>query len=299
MMMKVTGNGPRPSCNRRHGRSQGCFRHERRSANGMRTVHVILTHFCPVFSKQAGPAALRGGELSPCRIDSTIRGSSTAGIALATFREQRNPSRKGRVCESSLNEHDHAPHPRPSLQQLQAWTTNPSLLTHARSVEIVMRAAAAKYGGDPEVWAITGLLHDADYDQWPEDHPKRIVDWLREQGEEEIAYAVSFHQTAWDLPPKTMMDKCLLACDELTGFVIACCLVRPEGIATLEPKSVKKKLKDKAFAAKVDGRSSRSSVELLGVDMDSHIQFVIDALEAPCPGIGDWRQRIMNNRKGW
>ena len=139
-----------------------------------------------------------------------------------------------------------------ALQELRAWTMNPSLLGHARAVEIVMRAAASKYGGDPEVWGITGLLHDADYDQWPEDHPKRIVDWLREQGEEEIAYAVSFHQTAWGLPPKTTMDKCLLACDELTGFVIACCLVRPEGIATLEPKSVKKKLKDKAFAILAD-----------------------------------------------
>jgi predicted hydrolase (HD superfamily) len=173
-----------------------------------------------------------------------------------------------------------------ALQQLQAWTKNPSLLTHARSVEIVMRSAAAKYGGDPDVWAVTGLLHDADYDQWPEQHPKRIVDWLREQGEEEIAYAVSFHQTAWGLPPKTMMDKCLLACDELTGFVIACCLVRPEGIATLEPKSVKKKLKDKAFAAKVDREIIKNSVELLGVDMDSHIQFVIDALKPYAQELG-------------
>ena len=177
-----------------------------------------------------------------------------------------------------------------ALHQLQAWTTNPSLLTHARSVEIVLRAAAAKYGenADPEVWGITGLLHDADYDQWPAEHPRRIVDWLREQGEEEIAYAVSFHQTAWNLPPKTILDKCLLACDELTGFVIACCLVRPEGIATLEPKSVKKKLKDKAFAAKVDREIIRSSVELLGVDFDQHVQFVIDALK-PCAeelGIG-------------
>ena len=164
-------------------------------------------------------------------------------------------------------------------QQVQSWTKNPSLLTHARSVEIVMRAAAAKYGGDPDVWAVTGLIHDADYDQWPEEHPQRIVDWLRERGEEEIAYAVSFHQTAWGLPPKTQMDKCLLACDELTGFVIACCLVRPEGIASLEPKSVKKKLKDKGFAAKVDREIIRTSVELLGVDIDAHIEFVIEALK--------------------
>jgi predicted hydrolase (HD superfamily) len=173
-----------------------------------------------------------------------------------------------------------------ALEQVREWTKNPSLITHARSVEIVMRAAAARYGGDPDVFAITGLIHDADYDQWPDEHPRRIVDWLREQGEEDIAYAVSFHQTAWGLPPKTMLDKCLLACDELTGFVIACCLVRPEGIASLEPKSVKKKLKDKAFAAKVDREIIKSSVELLGADMDSHIQFVIDALKPHAEELG-------------
>ena len=102
-----------------------------------------------------------------------------------------------------------------ALEQLHAWTVNPSLLNHARAVEIVMQAAASQYGGgaDAEVWGITGLLHDADYEQWPDEHPQRIVDWLREQGEEEIAYAVSFHRTAWGLPPKSQMDKCLLACD--------------------------------------------------------------------------------------
>jgi predicted hydrolase (HD superfamily) len=173
-----------------------------------------------------------------------------------------------------------------AVQQLQSWTTNPSLLLHGRAVEIVMRAAATKFGGDPDVWGVTGLLHDADYDQWPEEHPKRIVDWLREQGEEEMAYAVSFHQTKWNLPPRTVMDKALLACDELAGFVIACCLVRPDGIATLEPKSVKKKLKDKAFAAKVDREIIRNSVELLGVDSDEHIQFVIDALKPHAEELG-------------
>jgi len=175
-----------------------------------------------------------------------------------------------------------------ALEQLHAWTANPSLLGHARAVEIVMRAAAAKYGdgADEERWAITGLLHDADYDQWPDEHPQRIVDWLREQGEEEIAYAVAFHQTKWNLPPKSMMDKSLLACDELAGFIIACCLVRPEGIGTLEPKSVKKKLKDKAFAAKVDREIIRSSVEVLGVELDSHIQFVIDALKPHAEELG-------------
>jgi predicted hydrolase (HD superfamily) len=176
-----------------------------------------------------------------------------------------------------------------ALSQLRAWTKTDSLLKHARAVEIVMRAAASKYGGpeaDAEAWAVTGLLHDADYEQWPEDHPRRIVDWLREQGEEETAYAVSFHQTRWSLPPKGSMDKCLLACDELAGFVIACCLVRPEGIATLEPKSVKKKLKDKAFAAKVDRQIIQQGVELLGVELADHVQFVIDALKPHAAELG-------------
>jgi predicted hydrolase (HD superfamily) len=173
-----------------------------------------------------------------------------------------------------------------ALEQLRAWTANPSLLNHARAVEIVMWAAALQHGGDPEVWGITGLLHDADYDRWPEDHPRRIVDWLRAQGQEEMAYAVSFHQTKWGLPPKTQMDKCLLACDELAGFVVACCLVRPDGIATLEPKSVKKKLKDKAFAAKVDRQIITGSVELLGVDFDEHLRFVIGALKPHAEELG-------------
>jgi predicted hydrolase (HD superfamily) len=151
-----------------------------------------------------------------------------------------------------------------------------------------MRAAAGKYGdaADSEIWGLAGLLHDADYDQWPEDHPRRIVDWLREQGEEEIAYAVAFHQTAWNLPAKSALDKLLLACDELTGFIIACCLVRPEGITTLEPKSVKKKLKDRAFAAKVDRDIIRNSVDALGVDLDEHIRFVIEALKPHAAELG-------------
>ena len=167
-----------------------------------------------------------------------------------------------------------------ALAQLNEWTTNPSLLTHARAVEIVMRAAAAKYGDgtDIDTWGITGLLHDADYDQWPDEHPQRIVDWLNAQNEPAMAHAVAFHQTKWGLEPNGLLDVCLLACDELAGFVIACCLVRPDGIASLEPKSVKKKMKDKAFAAKVDRDLIHQSVAILSVDLDQHIQFVIDAL---------------------
>ncbi len=168
------------------------------------------------------------------------------------------------------------------VEQLQAWTKSESLLKHCRSVEIVMRAAAKKYGGDTadeETWALTGLIHDADYEQWPDEHPRRIVDWLKENGAEEIAYAVSVHQTAWGLSPKSPMDKALLACDELTGFVIACCLVRPEGIGSLTPQSVVKKLKNVAFAAKVDRQIIRDGVAGLSVELNDHIQFVIDALK--------------------
>jgi len=176
-----------------------------------------------------------------------------------------------------------------AVAQLHAWTETDSLRKHARAVEIAMRAAAGRYGGedaDAERWAIAGLVHDADYEKWPEEHPKRIVDWLRERGEEEIAYAVSVHQTKWGLEPKTSMDRALLACDELAGFVIACCLVRPDGIASLAPKSVKKKMKDKAFAAKVDRDIIRNGVELLGVDLGEHVQFMIDALRPHAEELG-------------
>ena len=151
-----------------------------------------------------------------------------------------------------------------------------------------MRAAAAKYGNaaDAEQWAVTGLLHDADYEQWPDEHPGRIVAWLKEQGEEEIAHAVAVHNTKWGVQPESQMDKALLACDELAGFVIACSLVRPEGIATLKPKSVKKKLKDKAFAAKVNREEIYHGVELLGADLGDHIQFVIDALRPHAEELG-------------
>ncbi len=176
-----------------------------------------------------------------------------------------------------------------ALQKLEEWTKTESLLKHARVVEIVMHQAAEKYG-DPEtdqhLWAMTGLLHDADYEQWPDEHPRLIVDWLTEQGEAEMAQAISVHQTAWGIPPKTQLDKVLLACDELSGLVVACCLVRPDGITSLAPKSVKKKLKDKSFAAKVDRQVIRDSMEILGVDPTEHIQFVIDALRPHAKELG-------------
>ncbi len=170
--------------------------------------------------------------------------------------------------------------------KLCEWTETDPLRYHARAVEIVMRAAAERYGGDVEAWGIAGMLHDADYEKWPEDHPNRIVAWLREQGEEAIAHAVSAHYTKWGVPYESQLDKALLACDELTGFVGACCLVRPDGIASLAPKSVKKKLKDKRFAAGVDRAEVAAGVELLGVDLTEHIQFIIDALRPHAEELG-------------
>ncbi len=173
--------------------------------------------------------------------------------------------------------------------QLCQWTQTDALRKHARAVELVMRAAARRYGGgaaDEEAWGIAGMLHDADYEAWPEEHPRKIVAWLREQGEEAIAHAVSAHYTKWDVPYESALDKALLACDELTGFIGACALVRPEGIATLEPKSVVKKLKDKGFAAKVERAEVHAGAELLGVDLSEHIGFVIEALRPHAAELG-------------
>ncbi len=162
---------------------------------------------------------------------------------------------------------------------LHTMTKGDSLLRHARSVELVMQAYALQYSEDPNEWAVTGMLHDADYEAWPEEHPNRIVKRLRELGEDKIAHAISAHYTKWNVLYETILDKALLACDELTGFIIACCHVRPEGISTLTPKSVKKKLKSSGFAAKVDRNEINTGIELLGVDQTEHIQFIIDVLK--------------------
>lgn len=161
---------------------------------------------------------------------------------------------------------------------LHEMTKSASLLRHMRSIELVMTAYAKKFNEDPEEWAIAGLLHDADYEAFPEEHPNIIVAKLREQGDEKIAHAISAHYTKWNVPYTNMLDKALLACDELTGFIIACCQVRPEGVSSLEPKSVIKKLKDKGFAAKVERDEVYTGVELLGVELKDHIAFIIDVL---------------------
>ena len=169
------------------------------------------------------------------------------------------------------------------------WTPSDALRKHARAVEEVMRAAAARYGAgaaDVEEWGLAGLLHDADYERWPDEHPRRIVAWLRERGEERVAHAISAHYTRWGVPHESALDRALLACDELTGFVGACALVRPEGLATLEAKSVLKKLKDRGFAAKVERSEVHAGAERLGVELAAHVEFVVAALRPHAAELG-------------
>jgi predicted hydrolase (HD superfamily) len=162
---------------------------------------------------------------------------------------------------------------------LEQMTQGSSLLRHMRSIELVMDAYAEKLGENVDAWAIAGLLHDADYEAYPDKHPQVIVDKLNTMGENEIAHAISAHYTKWNVPYDSLLDKALLACDELTGFVIACCQVRPDGINSLESKSVVKKLKDKSFAAKVERDEVYKGAELFGVDLNDHILFIITVLK--------------------
>ena len=166
-----------------------------------------------------------------------------------------------------------------ALALLYEMTETPSLRRHARTVEIVMRYMAEKHGEDPEEWGIAGMLHDADYEKWPEDHPNRIVAKLRELGEERIAHAISAHYTKWNVPYDTLLSKALIAADELTGFTVACCLVRPEGVMTLQPKSVKKRFKQRAFAAKVEREEIEKALQIYGVEFADQVTTIIEALK--------------------
>ena len=164
-------------------------------------------------------------------------------------------------------------------QLMAAMTDSAALRRHMRTLELVMEAYAERLNQNKEKWAIAGLLHDADYEKFPEKHPAIIVQKLNDLGEPEIAHAVSAHYTKWNVPYESLMDKALLACDELTGFIVACSQVRPEGIATLGPKSVIKKLKDKGFAAKVERDEVYKGAELFEVELHDHIAFIIETLK--------------------
>ncbi len=163
---------------------------------------------------------------------------------------------------------------------LSEMTQSSSLLRHARTVELVMRAMARKFAEDEEKFGITGLLHDADYEKYPDQHPAIIVEKLEGMGENEIAHAIKGHYTKWDVPRESLLDKAIIAADELTGFIVAAALIRPTKIEGMKAKSVLKKFKTKTFAATVDREEVRKGAELLGWELRELIDFIIPVLEA-------------------
>ena len=174
-------------------------------------------------------------------------------------------------------------------ETLTRYTQSEPLQRHALAVEASVRAYARKLGGDEPFWGATALLHDFDYEIHPtlDKHPQDGAAILREEGyPEELIESVLSHAEHLSLPRDTDLKKTLFACDELSGFVHACGLVRPDGIETLTPKSVKKKLKQPSFAAGVHRDEVYAGAELLGVDFDEHIQTVIDAMKPIADELG-------------
>jgi putative nucleotidyltransferase with HDIG domain len=170
------------------------------------------------------------------------------------------------------------------------WTESDSLRKHALGVEAAMRAYARRFGEDEERWAVTGIVHDLDYERYPDletGHPRKALEELRSRGyPDDVVDAVAGHADFLGVPRETQMAKTLYAVDELSGFIAACALVRPTGIEGMKPKSVRKKLKQPSFAAKVDRDQIRRGIEELGVDENEHIQVVIDAMAEKAAELG-------------
>jgi len=165
---------------------------------------------------------------------------------------------------------------------LTRYTENEALLRHALAVEAATASYAHTFGEDEELWRVAALLHDFDYEMHPtlDKHPQDGAPILRDEGyPEEVVETVLSHANHLGLPRDTPLKKALFACDELSGFVHACALVRPTGLEGLEPKSVRKKLKQPSFAAGVSRQDVYDGAELLGIDLDEHIANVIAALQ--------------------
>jgi putative nucleotidyltransferase with HDIG domain len=174
-------------------------------------------------------------------------------------------------------------------ETLTRYTKSEALLRHALAVEASVGSYAQRYGGDEELWRATALLHDFDYEIHPtlDQHPQDGAAILREERwPEEVIEAVLSHAEHLELPRDTPLKRTLFACDELSGFVHACGLVRPTGLDGLEPKSVKKKLKQPSFAAGVHRDEVYAGAELLGLDLDEHIRNVVAALQPIAPELG-------------
>jgi putative nucleotidyltransferase with HDIG domain len=172
------------------------------------------------------------------------------------------------------------------------WTQSESLRRHVLAVEAAMRAYAERFGEDPEEWGVVGILHDLDYERHPDmdaddGHPRTAMRVLTEMDvPEHWVRAIASHADFLHVSRDTPMEKTLYAVDELSGFIAACAYVRPGGIHGLTPKSVKKKLKQPSFAAAVNRDDVRGGAEVLGVDFDEHVAFVIAALEARAAELG-------------
>jgi len=174
-------------------------------------------------------------------------------------------------------------------QTLTRYTESEALRRHALAVESALRAYARASGENEERWAVVALLHDFDYEVHPtlDKHPQDGAPILRDEGyPEDVIEAVLSHANHLDLPRDTRVKQTLFACDELCGFIHACGLVRPDGIDTLEPKSVRKKLKQPSFAAGVSREDVYQGAELLGVDLDEHIAIVIAAMRPIASELG-------------
>jgi putative nucleotidyltransferase with HDIG domain len=176
------------------------------------------------------------------------------------------------------------------LALVREYTKNESLVRHMLSVEVAMRAYARKFGEDEEKWGRVGLLHDFDYERWPDppDHPLQGAQILEARGyPADVIYAIKSHADyLTDCPRVSLLDKALYACDELSGFITACALVRPTRLDGLEPKSVRKKLKQVSFAANVNRDDITRGAADFGLDLDEHIAFCIAALRSQAASLG-------------
>jgi predicted hydrolase (HD superfamily) len=173
------------------------------------------------------------------------------------------------------------------------WVESDSLRKHLLGVEAAMRAYARQRGGDEELWGVTWLVHDLDYERYPDlddaenGHPRTALRLFAELGwPQELIDAVAGHATFLGVPRETEMAKTLFAVDELSGFIAACALVRPTGIEGMKPKSVRKKLKQPSFAAGVNRDEVSQGIDELGVDFDQHVAFVIAAMSERADELG-------------
>jgi putative nucleotidyltransferase with HDIG domain len=202
-------------------------------------------------------------------------GSAHCGNVARIFRETSEKNMKGREEAWCL---------------LTEFTQSESLRKHALAVEACMRAYAPKFGGDEELWGMVGLLHDFDYEKYPslDDHPYRGNEILKERGwSDEIRRAIMSHAEYSGVKRESRMEKALFACDELAGFITACALVKPgKSLAEVEAKSVRKKMKDKAFARSVNRDDIVNGAADLGVELEEHIAFCIAALKGIAGKLG-------------